>query len=248
MTVCPPQNHQRPTGLRSREPGEHYDPSPAKNTPLLPGKKGTGAERAVGWPGGIRPRLSALRPERRAFMTVCPPQNHQRPKGLRSREPGEGYDPSPAENTPLLPEKGNRCRASGGAARRDPSSTQRSPAGTADLYGGLSPTKPPTTDETQEPGAGRTLRPFARQKHSPPPREEGVRCRASGGVDRRDPSSIRRTPSQMAGLYDSLSPTKPPTTDETQEPGAGRTLRPFARENAPLLPEKENRCRASGGV
>ena len=44
MTVCPPQSHQRPTGLRSREPGEHYDPSLAENTPLLPEKKGTDAE------------------------------------------------------------------------------------------------------------------------------------------------------------------------------------------------------------
>ena len=106
----------------------------------------------MGWPGGIRPRLGALRPERRTVMTVCPPQNHQGRMGLRSQEPGEDYEPSPAENTPLLPEKGNRCRVSGGVARRDPSSTRRSPSRTAGLYDGLSPTKPPTTGDPSIPG------------------------------------------------------------------------------------------------
>ncbi len=177
MTVCPPQSHQRQAGLRGREPGEDYEPSPAKNTPLLPEKKGTGAERAVGWAGGIRPRLGALRPKPRAFMLVCPPQSDQRQAGLRGREPG----------------------------------------------------------------AGRRLRTFSRQKYSPLTRKEGDRCGASGGVGRRDPSSTRRTPSRTAGLYDGLSPTKPPTTGGTQGAGAGSRAKTTNLRPPKILPSYQKR-------
>jgi len=139
MMVCPPQSHQRQAGLKGREPGagRRLRTFSRRKYPPPPRRGGTGAERAVGWPGGIRPRLGALRHEPRAFMTVCPSQSHQRQAGLRGREQGAGRRLRTFARRKYSPPSrrgGDRCGASGGVARRDPSSTQRTPSGTARLY------------------------------------------------------------------------------------------------------------------
>ena len=109
MTVCPPQNHQRQEGLRGREPGawrrlrtfalQKDSPPPRKGEPV----------RSERWGGQAGPVLDSAHsipnggPLRRSVPHKA--TNDRRGSGGGSREPGEDYEPSPAKNTPLLPEE-----------------------------------------------------------------------------------------------------------------------------------------------